>query len=319
MIRKGEVILAPMASYTHSAFRRLCRRLGADRTYTELISAVGILRNGIPKELSYFTEEERPIHYQLFGSSPEEIAKAAVIVAKELKPDFIDINFGCSVPKVLKTKAAGYMLQCPPLMGEVVRETVEALKPYGIPVSAKIRLGFEEDQAEWIVEELQKAGVSLITIHARTAKQGFSGQANWKRIKDIKKIASVPIVGSGDVKSWKDIERMFEETDCDGVMVGRAALSHPWIFQEFKEKREVKKGIAERMEFILKELELMWEFMEREKACREIKSQIVQILKGVPGAKELKNYIVQAKDCEELIKRIEEAKKRELESVGLSP
>ena len=318
MFRKGEVILAPMASYTHSAFRRLCKRLGADRTYTELISAVGILRKGIPKELSYFTEEERPIHYQLFGSSPEEIAKAAVIVAKELKPDFIDINFGCSVPKVLKTKAAGYMLQCPPLMGEVVRETVEALKPYGIPVSAKIRLGFEEDQAEWIVEELQKAGVSLIAVHARTAKQGFSGQANWKRIKDIKKIASVPIVGSGDVKNWKDIERMFEETDCDGVMVGRAALSHPWIFQEFKEKREIKKGIAERMEFVLKELELMWEFMEREKACREIKSQIVQILKGVPGAKELKNYIVQAKDCEELIKRIEEAKKRELESVGLS-
>lgn len=312
MFRKGEVILAPMASYTHSAFRRLCKRLGADRTYTELISAVGILRNGIPRELSYFTEEERPIHYQLFGSSPEEIAKAAVIVAKELKPDFIDINFGCSVPKVLKTKAAGYMLQCPPLMGEVVRETVEALKPYGIPVSAKIRLGFEEDQAEWIVEELQKAGVSLITIHARTAKQGFSRQANWKRIKDIKKIASVPIVGSGDVKNWIDIERMFEETECDGVMVGRAALSHPWIFQEFKEKREIKKGIVERMEFVLEELELMWEFMEREKACREIKSQIVQILKGVPGAKELKNYIMQAKDCEGLIKRIEEAKKREL-------
>jgi len=312
MIKKGEVILAPMASYTHSAFRRLCKGLGADRTYTELISAIGILRNGIPKELSYFTEEEKPIHYQLFGSSPEEIAKAAVIVAEKLKPDFIDVNFGCSVPKVLKTKAAGYMLQCPPLMGEVVRETVEALKPYGIPVSAKIRLGFEEDQAEWIVEELQKAGVSLIAIHARTAKQGFSGQANWKRIKDIKKIASVPIVGSGDIKNWKDIERMFEETECDGVMVGRAALSHPWIFQEFKEKREIKKGIVERIEFILKELELMWEFMEREKACREIKSQIVQILKGVPRAKELKNYIVQAKDCEELIKRMEEAKKREL-------
>lgn len=312
MIRKGEVILAPMASYTHSAFRRLCKSLGADRTYTELISAVGILRNGIPQKLSYFTDEERPIHYQLFGSNPEEIAKAAVIVAEKLKPDFIDINFGCSVPKVLRTKAAGYMLQCPPLMGEVVKETVEALKPYGIPVSAKIRLGFEEDQAEWIVEELQKAGVSLIAVHARTAKQGFSGQANWKRIREIKNIASVPIVGSGDVKNWRDIERMFEETECDGVMVGRAALSHPWIFQEFKEKRDIKKGIAERMDFILKELELMWEFMSREKACAEIKSQIVQILKGVPGAKELKSYIVKAKGCEELIKRIEEAKEREL-------
>ncbi len=312
MIRKGEVILAPMASYTHSAFRRLCRRLGADRTYTELISAVGILRNGVPEKLSYFTDEERPIHYQLFGSNPDEIAKAAVIVAEKLKPDFIDINFGCSVPKVLRTKAAGYMLQCPPLMGEVVRKTVEVLKPYRIPVSAKIRLGFENDQAEWIVEELQKAGVSLIAVHARTAKQGFSGEANWKRIKDIKKISSIPIVGSGDVKTWRDIERMFEETECDGVMVGRAALSHPWIFQEFKEKRDIKKGITERMEFILRELKLMWEFMSREKACAEIKSHIVQILRGVPRAKCLKSYIVRVKNCEQLLERISELTEIEL-------
>ena len=311
--RKGEVILAPMASYTHSAFRRLCRALGADRTYTELISAAGILRNGIPIKYAYFTEEERPIHIQIFGSNPEEIAKASQVVAEQLKPDFIDINFGCSVPKVLRNKAAGYMLKCPPLMGEVVRETVEALRPYNIPVSAKIRLGFEEDHVEEIVEELQKGGVSLIAIHARTAKQGFSGKALWHRIKDAKKVASVPIIGSGDVKNWKDIETMFEETDCDGVMVGRAALSNPWIFKEFKEKRDIKVGLKERMEFILKELSMMTEYMSREKACAEIKSQIVQILKGLPKARELKSYIVRAQDCTDLIKRIEEAMERDKE------
>ncbi|GAB6065686.1 tRNA-dihydrouridine synthase family protein [Aquifex pyrophilus] len=311
--RKGEVILAPMASYTHSAFRRLCRRLGADRTYTELISAVGILRNGIPIKYAYFTDEERPIHVQIFGSNPEEIARASEIVARELKPDFIDINFGCSVPKVLRNKAAGYMLKCPPLMGEVVRETVEALKPYGIPVSAKIRLGFEEDQLEKIVEELQKGGVSLIAIHARTAKQGFSGKANWKRIKEAKKLSSVPIIGSGDVKNWRDIEAMFEETDCDGVMVGRAALSNPWIFKEFKEKRDLKIGLKERIDFILEELSMMTEYMSREKACAEIKSQIVQILKGVPNSRELKTYIVRAENCKELLKRLEEAKEKEKE------
>ena len=309
--RKGEVILAPMASYTHSAFRRLCRRLGADRTYTELISAVGILRNGIPKKYAYFTDEERPIHIQIFGSNPEEIAKAAEIVARELKPDFVDINFGCSVPKVLRNKAAGYLLKCPPLMGEVVRETTEALKPYGIPVSAKIRLGFEEDQLEKIIEELQKGGVSLIAVHARTAKQGFSGRANWKRIKEAKKFASVPIVGSGDIKNWKDIETMFEETDCDGVMVGRAALSNPWIFKEFKEKRDINVGLRERIEFILEELSMMTEYMSREKACAEIKSQIVQILKGLPNSRELKTYIVRAENCEELLNRLEEVKERE--------
>jgi len=303
-----ELVLAPMASYTHSAFRRLCRRLGADRTYTELISAKGILRNGIPKRYAYFTEEERPIHLQLFGSSPEELAEASRIVAKELRPDFIDINFGCSVPKVLRTKSAGYMLKCPPLMGEVVRRVSDAVKPLGVGVSAKIRLGFDEDRLEEILEELQKGGVDIIAVHARTAKQGFSGKARWDRIKRAKELSDVPVFGSGDVKSWEDIERMFEETGCDGVMVGRASLSNPWIFKEYKEKRSLKISLQERIEFILEELRMMEEYMQREKACAQIKSQIVQILKGIPGSGELKSYIVRAKGCEELLSRLEEVK-----------
>ncbi|NPB08493.1 MAG: tRNA-dihydrouridine synthase family protein [Aquificae bacterium] len=308
---RGEVILAPMAAYTHSAFRRLCRRLGADRTYTELISATGILRNGIPMRYAFFTEEERPLHLQIFGSSPEEIARAAYVVAETLRPDFIDINFGCSVPKVLKNKAAAYLLKTPRLMGEVVRQTREALKPLGIPVSAKIRLGFEEDRLEEIVEELQKGGVSLIAIHARLAVQGFRGRANWKRIKDARKISEVPIVGNGDVKTWQDIERMFEETGCDGVMVGRAALSNPWIFKEYREKRTYTATLRERMDFILEELSMMREYMSEEKACAQIKSQIVQILKGLPGSRDLKTYIVRAGDCRDLLKRIREARERD--------
>jgi len=311
-IRKGEVILAPMASYTHSAFRRLCKGLGADRTYTELISATGVIRKGIPIRYAYFTPSERPIHIQLFGSSPEEISKAALIVGEQLRPDFIDINFGCSVPKVLRNKAAAYLLKTPKKMGEVVRETVEALKPLGIPVSAKVRLGFDEDKLEEIVEELQKGGVSLIAIHSRLAVQGFRGSANWRRIKDAKKISDVPIVGNGDVKTWEDIDKMFEETQCDAVMVGRAALSNPWIFKEYKEKRTYNAGLRERMDFILKELEMMTEYMSKDKACARIKSQIVQILKGVRGGRELKTYIVKAEKCDELIKRIEEVKEGEL-------
>ncbi|WP_022847694.1 tRNA-dihydrouridine synthase family protein [Desulfurobacterium sp. TC5-1] len=303
---KREVILAPMAGYTHSAFRRLCRRLGADRVYSELMNATGIVFKRIEKELAYFTEEERPIHLQLYGRNPEEIARAAVKVVKEYKPDAVDINFGCSVKKVLKAKSAGYLLQFPEIMGEIVRETVNALKPYGVPVTAKIRLGFHEDNLEKIAEELIEAGVSLIALHPRLARELFTGKARWERIRDLKKISPVPVVGSGDVWSWKDIERMFEETGCDGVMAGRGAISNPWIFKEFKEKRDYKATFGERIEFLLEELKLMWEFMEKERACKEIKMEAVQLFKGIRGKAKLNERVMRSKSCEELIKGLEE-------------
>ncbi|WP_456465699.1 tRNA dihydrouridine synthase [Desulfurobacterium sp.] len=303
---KREVILAPMAGYTHSAFRRLCRRLGADRVYSELMNATGIVFKRIEKELAYFTEEERPIHLQLYGRNPEEIARAAVKVAKEYKPDAVDINFGCSVKKVLKAKSAGYLLQFPEIMGEIVRETVNGLKPYGVPVTAKIRLGFHEDNLEKIAEELIEAGVSLIALHPRLARELFTGKARWERIRDLKKISPVPVVGSGDVWSWKDIERMFEETGCDGVMAGRGAISNPWIFKEFKEKRDYKATFGERIEFLLEELKLMWEFMEKERACKEIKMEAVQLFKGIRGKAKLNERVMRSKSCEELIKGLEE-------------
>ncbi len=295
-----------MAGYTHSAFRRLCRRLGADRVYSELMNATGIVFKRIEKELAYFTEEERPIHLQLYGRNPEEIARAAVKVVKEYKPDAVDINFGCSVKKVLKAKSAGYLLQFPEIMGEIVRETVNALKPYGVPVTAKIRLGFHEDNLEKIAEELIEAGVSLIALHPRLARELFTGKARWERIRDLKKISPVPVVGSGDVWSWKDIERMFEETGCDGVMAGRGAISNPWIFKEFKEKRDYKATFGERIEFLLEELKLMWEFMEKERACKEIKMEAVQLFKGIRGKAKLNERVMRSKSCEELIKGLEE-------------
>jgi len=304
---KREIILAPMAGYTHSAFRRLCKRLGADRVYSELINATGLVRRGEEKELVYFTEEERPIHVQLYGRNPEEIAQGAVVIASKYKPDAVDINFGCSVKKVLKAKAAGYLLQFPKEMGRIVEETVKALKPYGIPVTAKIRLGFYEDNLEEIAEELLKAGVSAIALHPRTAKQGFSGSANWNRVRDLKRIAvNVPIIGSGDVRSWREVEVKFEETGCDGVMVGRAALSNPWIFKEFKEKRDYRTSLEERVRFVLEELSLMWEFFERERACKAIKAQISQIFKGIKGKAKLNDTVMRSKTCEELISNLKE-------------
>jgi nifR3 family TIM-barrel protein len=302
-----EVILAPMAGYTHSAFRRLCRRLGADRVYSELMNATGIVFKGEEKELIYFVDEERPIHLQIYGRNAEEIAEASFKIAEKYKPEAIDINFGCSVKKVLKAKAAGYLLQFPKVMGEIVKETVKALKPLGVPVTAKIRLGFYEDTLEEIAEELLSAGVSAIALHPRRAVDGFSGVANWDRVRDLKRIAGgVPVIGSGDVRHWQEIDQKFEETGCDGVMIGRAAVSNPWIFKEYREKRDLEVGLKERVEFILKELELMWEYFERERACKVIKAQISQIFKGIRGKARLNDLVMRSKSCEELISRLKE-------------
>ncbi|MEO2067992.1 MAG: tRNA-dihydrouridine synthase family protein [Desulfurobacteriaceae bacterium] len=300
-----EVILAPLAGYTHSAFRRLCRRLGADRVYSELMNATGIIFKGEEIELAYFTDEERPIHLQIYGRNPEEIAKASFIMAEKYKPEAIDINFGCSVKKVLKAKAAGYFLQFPKEMGRIVEATVNALKPLGIPVTAKIRLGFYEDTLEEIAENLLKAGVSAIALHPRLAKEGFSGVARWERVRDLKKIAGdIPVIGSGDIRDWREIDVKFEETGCDGVMIGRKAVAHPWIFKEYKERRDINAGLKERVNFILEELSLMWEFFDKERACKVIKAQISQIFKGIRGKAKLNDKVMRSKSCEELLKNL---------------
>ncbi len=300
-----EVILAPMAGYTHSAFRRLARELGADRTYSELMNATGIIYRGDERELSYFTDLERPIHLQVYGRNPEEIARASEILVKKYRPDAIDINFGCSVKKVLKARAAGYLLQFPKEMEKIVEETVKTLKPYGVPVTAKIRLGFYEDNLEEIAENLLSAGVSAIALHARTAKQGFTGVADWKRVKDLKEMAgSVPVIGSGDIRSWREINEKFEESGCDGVMVGRAAVSNPWIFKEYREKRDIEVPLSERVDFILKEISLMWEFFERERACRVIKAHVTQLFKGIRGKARLNDAVMRSKTCAELIESL---------------
>jgi len=298
VVRKGEVILAPMAGYTHSAFRRLARRLGADRTYSELISAPGIIHRGFPKKLIFFTGEERPIHIQLFGRNSEEISHAAYLTAKEFKPDAIDINFGCSVPKVLKTGAAGKLLENPEEIRRIVEETKRVLKPLGIPLTAKIRLGLERDNLEAIAEALFEGGVDAVALHPRLGKEGYSGKARWERLRDLKRISPVPVIGSGDIQTWRDIDRMFEETGVDAAMVGRAALSHPWIFREYSERRDIFVPLHRRLKVVLELLEEMFEYYpSRDKACFEIRAILVRLIKGFEQSREIKAKLMTLRGC----------------------
>ena len=227
---RGKLILAPLAGVTDTTFRRLCRENGADIVVTEMVSARGLLcdpvRSG--RYLAY-EEAERPVGAQLFGSDPGEIAEAAVEVAHR-GFDFVDINMGCPVRKVTGGGSGAAILSNPRLAGEIARAAVRAA---GIPVTAKIRSGFGTEKETYlaVAEELFSAGIAAVTLHPRHRGQMFAGTADWRHIAAMKRaFPGKTIVGNGDVRSPGDAARMLDETGCDSVMIGRAAMGNPWIF-----------------------------------------------------------------------------------------
>jgi nifR3 family TIM-barrel protein len=235
------VLLAPMAGETGSVLRILCRREGAGMVCTELTSSHG-LYFGNPRSLEYlrWTDEERPISAQIFGAEPEMMAEAARRCCLA-GADIIDINMGCWVPKVAKTGAGAAMLRDVGRARAVMEAVVEASS---VPVTVKTRVGWDgcTGSALEIGQAAQEAGVRALTIHGRTAVQGFSGQADWRPIAEAKGSLAIPVIGNGDVGTPEDVRRMFQETGCDAVMVGRAALGNPWIFREIA--RALRTGSA---------------------------------------------------------------------------
>ncbi|HLO09263.1 MAG TPA: tRNA dihydrouridine synthase DusB [Desulfobacteria bacterium] len=227
---RGKLILAPLAGVTDTTFRRLCRENGADVVVTEMVSAKGLLcdpvRSG--RYLAY-EEAERPIGAQLFGSDPGEIAEAAAEVARR-GFDFVDINMGCPVRKVTGGGAGAAILSNPRLAGQIARAAVRAA---GIPVTAKIRSGFGTEKETYlaVAQELFAAGIAAVALHPRHRGQMFAGTADWTHITVLKReFPGETIIGNGDVRAPGDAARMLDETGCDSVMIGRAAMGNPWIF-----------------------------------------------------------------------------------------
>ncbi|HLN90341.1 MAG TPA: tRNA-dihydrouridine synthase [Patescibacteria group bacterium] len=230
---RGKLILAPLAGVTDTTFRRLCRENGADIVVTEMVSARGLLCDPIRsgRYLAY-DEAERPVGAQLFGSVPCEIAEAAAEVARR-GFDFVDINMGCPVRKVTGGGSGAAILSNPRLAGEIARAAVRAT---GIPVTAKIRSGFGTEKETYlaVAEELFAAGVAAVTLHPRHRGQMFAGSADWTQIAALKRaFPGETIIGNGDVRAPGDAARMLDETGCDSVMIGRAAMGNPWIFGPF--------------------------------------------------------------------------------------
>ena len=304
---KNKVVLAPMAGISNSAYRTIIKEMGAGLIVAEMVSDKAIMyENKKTVDMLYMTDFERPISQQIFGSDKESFVIAAKYIYENMRPDIIDINMGCPVPKVaISSQAGSALLKDPKKVYEIVSAVVDAVP---IPVTVKIRSGWDEKNinANEIALEIERAGASAITVHPRTRKQGYSGKANWDIIKEVKEAVKIPVIGNGDILSCYDAKRMLDETKCDAIMIGRGVLGNPWLIKECVEYLENGKipeevTIEEKIEMIKRHLNLLLETKPYKVAILEIRSHAAWYLKGIPGAKELKEKIFKMTNHEEII------------------
>ncbi|MBN2501852.1 MAG: tRNA-dihydrouridine synthase [Anaerolineales bacterium] len=225
----GDLILSPMDGFSDLPFRALTRRLGSAMSYTEFVNAIDVIQGhpNLHQRLTY-QEEERPVVYQIFDDDPDRLVRAALML-REHSPDIIDVNMGCSDRQVAGRGAGAGLLRTPIKIARIFRKLTQALD---IPVTGKIRLGWDDDCRNYllIARIIEENGGQLVAIHGRTKKQGYGGKANWDAIAEVKQAVSIPVIGNGDVRTVADIERMKAYTNCNGVMIARAAIGNPWIF-----------------------------------------------------------------------------------------
>ena len=245
----GDAILAPMDGYSDWPFRSLCRALGSAMSYTEFVKVEKILsRSKEPAKRLYFQEEERPVTFQIYGDDPDLILKAALRV-QELNPDIIDINMGCPAKSIADRGAGVGMMPTPLKIARVFKKLTAALH---VPITGKIRLGWEQNKNYKLIARIvEENGGSLIAIHGRTKEQRYAGTANWDAVAEVKSLVNIPVIGSGDVRTVADIQRMKQYTGCDAVMIGRAAIANPWIFsgldREQVSAEQVQKTVREHL------------------------------------------------------------------------
>ena len=309
----NQVVLAPMAGITNSAYRRICKEMGVGLVYAEMVSDKAIVYNNKKTiDLLYMTEEERPISQQIFGSDVDSFVEAAKFIEKEMKPDIIDINMGCPVPKVaVRAQAGSALLKNPSKIYEVVKSVVENVS---VPVTVKIRSGWDNNHinAVEVAKICEKAGASCICIHPRTRSQGYSGKADWNIIKEVVDNVSIPVIGNGDIKSPEDAKRMLDETGCTAVMIGRGLLGNPWLIKNTisylnNEKVEIPSEL-DRIDMALHHLNYLKELKNDKVAALEIRNHIAWYLKGIKGSNDIKNIIFKTTNINDIINILVEFK-----------
>ncbi len=287
--------LAPMAGVSDKIFRQLCKEYGADVLTTEFVSAEGIFRrNERTREYLDFDEIERPIGVQLFGANAQYMAEAARQVVDWVRPDFVDLNFGCPVNKVVCKNGGSALLKDCPTLSNVASEVVRTISP--MPVTAKIRIGWDADSvnAVHVARILADAGIAALSVHGRTRAQGYSGSADWNVIGEVAVAVPIPVIGNGDLSRAADIARRRSETGIAGAMIGRAAMSAPWIFRETKGYLTAGEifdppTLDERWKLILRHCELIVrEWGAEEPAIRSMRARLMAYSKSMPDAKRLR-------------------------------
>lgn len=311
----NRLLLAPMEDVSNLPMRRIAKRIGGPGLmFTEFVSAMAIHYNAKKTYRKLrIHPEERPLGIQIFGGDVETMVETAKICA-DAGCDVLDINMGCWVPKVCRTGAGAALLKDPVLAQKIVAAVVKAVD---IPVTVKVRAGWDYSlfAAPELARRFQDAGAQMITLHARFAKQGFEGQADWDLIKEMREVVTVPLIGNGDVKTPADALKMLNDTGCDGVMVGRAAISNPWALRDIRNALEGNlpeppPTIDDRIQIALEHLRLMIDYEREEsisdfegaenRAVRQLRGQVPMYIKGEPGAAEARYRLTRCSSYREM-------------------
>lgn len=309
---ENKIVLAPMAGICNSAFRKIIKEMGCGLIYAEMVSDKAIVYDNIKtKEMLFMEEIERPIVQQIFGSDTDSFVEAAKRIYSIMKPDIIDINMGCPVPKVaVKSQAGSALLKDVEKIKKIVKAVCQSVP---CPVSVKIRSGWDQESinAVEVAKACEEAGAKAIAIHPRTRKQGYSGKADWSIIKQVKESVKIPVIGNGDIKTVDDALRMIKETGCDAIMIGRGVLGNPWFIRDVKLALESKKlnqnvTFYDRIEMIRKHFKYLLAFQKEKVSVLQMRSHIGWYLKGVEGSKEWKQKFNQVKTAKGLLDLLEQ-------------
>ena len=306
------LLLAPMEDVTDIGFRMLCKRFGASMVYTEFVSAEALVRS-VKSTVSKLTisDDERPVGIQIYGRDTASMVEAAKIV-EEVKPDVIDLNFGCPVKKVAGKGAGAGMLQNIPLMLEITREVVKAVK---LPVTVKTRLGWDSNSLiiPTLAEQLQDCGIKALTIHGRTRAQMYTGQADWTLIGEIKRNPRIhiPIIGNGDITTPEEAKRAFDEYGVDAVMIGRATFGRPWIFKEINDYLDGKEPdpvmtFKWKLDILEEQLRINVERIGEYRGILHTRRHLAAspIFKGIPNFRQTRIAMLRANTVDELLDKM---------------
>ncbi len=300
----GNIVLAPMAGVTDLPFRLLCKEQGADLICTEMVSAKGIFYNNKNTEdLLRIDDRERPVSLQLFGSDPDIISEMAKKI-EHRNFDILDINMGCPVPKVVNNGEGSALLKNIPLAAKIIEKTVKAIDK---PVTVKFRKGFGADEVQAIemAKAAEAAGAAAVAVHGRTREQYYSGKADWEIIAKVKDTVSIPVIGNGDIFTPEDAKNMMEQTNCDGVMIGRGAQGNPWIFHQIKTYLETgmapeKPPFSEVCRMILRHAKMQIEWKGEKRGIREMRSHAAWYTAGYPHSASLRRAMNTVETYEQL-------------------